>query len=67
MDLFIYLIVMICMGFIKMKAPVDTVSPLIADPGEQVADMCTLPIGRNLSLLREKDAFTLILEELGLK
>ena len=67
MDLFIYLIVMVCIGFIKMKAPVDAVSPLITNPGEQVADMCTLPIGRNLSLLREKDAFTLILEELGLK
>lgn len=67
MDLFLYLIVMVCIGFIKMKAPVDVVSPLVTDPGEQVAEMCSVPIGRNLSLLREKDAFTLILEELGLK
>lgn len=67
MDLFIYLIIMVCIGFIKTKAPVDTISPLITDPGEHVAEMCSVPIGRNLSLLKEKDAFTLILEELGLK
>lgn len=67
MDLFIYLIIMVCIGFIKMKAPVDAISPLITNPGENVAEMCSVPIGRNLSLLKEKDAFTLILEELGLK
>lgn len=67
MDLIIYLVVMAAIGLIKMNTSSDAVSTLLNNPGEVVSEVCTLPIGRNLSLLKEKDAYTLILEELGLK
>lgn len=68
MDFILYFIVFACIGWLKLKAPVDTVvGSLISNPGEAVSELCVLPVGKNLSLLKEKDAYTLILEELGLK
>lgn len=67
MDLFVYLLVLAVWGLIKTKAPADALGPILNNPGEAAAEMCVLPIGRNLSLLKERDAYTLILEELGLK
>lgn len=67
MDLFIYLFVLVGIGLFHSLAPNNSVSHLLNDPGTQPAEVYTLPIGRNLQLLKETDAYTLILEELGLK
>lgn len=67
MDLIIYLLVLCSVAYFRMKAPSDAVSPILNEPGAQTAEVYTLPVGRNLQLLKEKDAYTLILEELGLK
>lgn len=67
MDLFIYLLVLVGIGLFHTLSPNSTVSHLLNDPGTQPADVYALPIGRNLQLLKETDAYTLILEELGLK
>ncbi len=67
MDLAIYILVLISVGFFRMRTPADVVSPILNNPTAQQSEQCTLPIGRNLQLLKESDAYTLILEELGLK
>lgn len=68
MDFIVYMLVLIVVGVIKMKAPQDkVVSTLINNPGESVVETAVLPIGNNYSLYREADAYTLILTELGLK
>lgn len=71
MDLIVYIIVITVFGFIRMSAKqtVQEKYSIIGD-GVTVDSQVTsgdLKIGSNLRLLRDKDAFTLILEELGLK
>lgn len=68
MDLIIYILVLIAVGFLKVKN-VTTATPdvLVTAPCEAVQETASLPIGRNLSLDKETDAYTLIIEELGLK
>lgn len=71
MDLIVYIIVITVFGFIRMSAKqtVQEQYSIIGD-GVTVDSQVTsgdLKIGSNLRLLRDKDAFTLILEELGLK
>lgn len=68
MDFILYVIVLLCVGLFKMKAPSDkVVSTLLNNPGESIVETAVLPIGNNFSLIREADAYTLILTELGLK
>lgn len=68
MDFIIYFIVLVCIGLFKMKAPSDkVVNTLLSNPGESIVETAVLPIGNNFSLIRETDAYTLILTELGLK
>ena len=71
MDLIVYIVIITVASFIKMRAKqtVQEQYSIIGD-GVTVDSQVTsgdLKIGNNLRLLREKDAFTLILEELGLK
>lgn len=71
MDLIVYVIILSVLGFLKMRAKqtVQEQYSIIGD-GVTVDTQVTsgeLKVGTNLRLLRDKDAFTLILEELGLK
>lgn len=71
MDLVVYVIIISVFGIMKMftKQTVQEQYSIIGD-GVTVDSEVTssdLKIGSNLRLLRDRDAFTLILEELGLK
>lgn len=71
MDLIIYIIVISVFGFMRMSAKqtVQEQYSIIGD-GVTVDSQVTasdIKIGNNLRLVRERDAFTRILEELGLK
>lgn len=71
MDLIIYVIVITVFGFIRMNAK-QTVQEQYSIIGDGITvdtevTASELKIGNNLRLLRDKNAFTLILEELGLK
>lgn len=71
MDLIVYVIVMTVFGVLRMrtKQTVQEQYSIIGDGVTVDSEVASgdLKIGTNLRLLREKDAFTLILEELGLK
>lgn len=71
MDLILYVVVISVFGFMRMSAKqtVQEQYSIIGD-GVTVDSQVTageLKVGNNLRLLRDKNAFTLILEELGLK
>lgn len=68
MDFLIYLAVLTAMGyfrFYKTKDVSDTVG--IVSSGTTVTAECELPIASNLALKKEEGAYTLILEEFGLR
>ncbi len=71
MDLIVYVLIITAFGFLRMRAkPTVQEQYSIIGDGVTVDSQVTsgeLKIGSNLSLKREKDAFTLILDELGLK
>lgn len=68
MDLIAYLILLAGIGLYKMNmSHSEAADTLITQPGEAVIEMVSVPIGDNLMLYKEQDAYTLILEELGLK
>ena len=67
MDVIIYIIIVAVLGIIKMRQTID-----VEDTGCVVESTVTvpqsdLPYASNLELKREYGAYTLILEELGLK
>jgi hypothetical protein len=66
MDLFVYCGILVILGIIRVNQT-KTVSESvgITQTGGTIVD-CDLPIGSNLSLIREPGAYTIILEELGL-
>lgn len=71
MDLIVYIVIITVFGFMRMSAKqtVQEQYSIIGD-GITVDSEVTsgdLKVGNNLRLLRDKNAFTLILEELGLK
>lgn len=71
MDLIIYVIVITVFGFIRMSAK-QTVQEQYSIIGDGITvdsevTASELKVGNNLRLLRDKNAFTAILEELGLK
>lgn len=67
MDLILYCGVLLLIGLIrvgKTSSVPDSVG-IVSTGGTTTID-CDLPIGSNLSLIREPNAYTIILEELGL-
>lgn len=71
MDLVVYVIIITAFGFLRMskKQTVQEQFSIIGDGVTVDSEVASseLKIGSNLRLLRDRDAFTLILEELGLK
>ena len=68
MDLIIYIIVLVLIGISSLnrtKAVSESVG--IIDSGATVTVDCDLPISENLALKKEFGAYTLILEQFGLK
>lgn len=68
MDLFIYCGIILVLGITRVNQTrhvSDSVG--IVDIGTTTTIDCELPIAQNLGLVREYGAYTLILEELGLK
>lgn len=68
MDLLIYCAVLDILGYVrfyKTQQVADTVG--IVDTGATTTANCDLPIASNLGLVKEAGAYTLILEELGLR
>lgn len=68
MDLLVYTLILVAVGFIKMnKKSVSLPTP----SGGTNIEMGTtvdvdIPIGNNLRLMREPEAYTLILQQFGL-
>lgn len=72
MDIIIYMIILIGIGVYKIvyvKAPQTIVSSDIgvSDSEEVQQSSGSLKVGNNLKLLKEKDAYMLIIEALGLR
>lgn len=70
MDGLAVLLVVLCIGIAKIRQSSDiiedtTYEAMREDTAETVAP--TIPVGNNLMLIHEPDAFELILKELGLK
>ena len=66
MDLILYIIVLAIIGFLRVRGTQDvpdTVGIIETGGTTLVSD---LPIGDNLTLMREQNAYTFILYELGL-
>ena len=67
MDLLIYGVVLCTIGYMRMKQTSNVSdSQGIVSTGSPVIEVA-LPVGDNKGMYREYGAFTLILEELGLK
>lgn len=67
MDLLFYCIIIAVVGGLRIastKSVPDSVG--ITDAGVTTTIDCELPVAQNLELIREPNAFTIILEELGL-
>ncbi len=70
MDLIIYMLILLMVGFTRVNRTASiSEDEGIADTGVTVVQTAyeDLPIGQNLGLLKEEGAYTLILEELGLR
>lgn len=68
MDIIIYVLIMVGIGLYKMKTvSADIQSMLVQEPATAEVIVTDIPIGNNMHLYKEQDAYTLILEELGLK
>lgn len=68
MDILIYCAVIATIGFLRVSGTsqvADTVG--IVNTGATVTADCDLPVASNLELIKEDGAFTLILEEFGLR
>ena len=67
MDFIVYVVILVGLGLSKtLLHKSEAVDTLIAKPAE-VVEVVSLQVGSNLELYREPDAYTLILEEFGLK
>lgn len=67
MDLLIYCIILSVVGFLRIastKSVPDSVG--ITDAGVTTTIDCELPVAQNLELIKEENAYTIILEQLGL-
>jgi hypothetical protein len=71
MDLIIYCIILVLIGFMRVGQTAQVSDDVgIVDTGVTTvtcAEYADLPVGQNLGLIKEPDAYTLILEEWGLK
>lgn len=72
MDLILYVVVLLCIGFYKMnassKTPANAKQMLASESfTEGTVQIVDLPIGNNLRLYKEPEAYTLILQQFGLK
>ena len=68
MDLLVYTLILVAVGFIKMnKKSVSLPTPSSGTNIEMgtIVDV-DIPIGNNLRLMREPEAYTLILQQFGL-
>lgn len=65
MDLLVYCLILIVVGFIKVSSTA-AVSDDVGVAETVSVETCDLPIGNNLALKKEVGAYTLILYELGL-
>ena len=67
MDLILYCGVLLLLGIIRVNQTrtVSESDGIVSATGTTTVN-CDLPIGSNLSLIRESGAYTIILEELGL-
>ncbi len=67
MDFIIYLVVLLLMGFIRVrKTSMVSEDEGIVDTGVDTIEICSLPISQNLELKRDPNAFLLIPKQLGL-
>lgn len=67
MDLLIYCGVLLVLGMTRVGKTRDVSDSVgIASTGGTTTIDCELPIGSNLGLIRERDAYTIILQQLGL-
>lgn len=71
MDLILYIIIFLSIGFYKMKYG-KQVESLVHNPGEETevessSSVSGLHVGNNLKMLKEKDAYMLIVEQFGLR
>lgn len=68
MDFLIYLAILGIMGYIRFyKTKEVSESVGIVSTGATITADCDLPIASNLGLIKEDGAYTLILEDLGLR
>ncbi|MBR3598675.1 MAG: hypothetical protein IKL53_02230 [Lachnospiraceae bacterium] len=68
MDFIVYLILIGLIGFGRVTQTREVSDSVgIVDNGITTTIDCELPIAQNLAMVKEPDAYTLILEELGLK
>lgn len=67
MDLVIYCGLLLILGFVRVSKTSSVPESVgITDTGGTTTVDCELPIGQNLALTRELEAYTIILKELGL-
>ena len=70
MDLLISMVAMVVLGVIRISKTgglVEDDTPMMQEDGTVVYPSKNIPVGSNLELLYEVDAYTYILKELGLK
>ena len=71
MDLILYCVILLSVGFMKMygSKKVSQGDTLLKPDNftEGTVQVVELPIGNNLRLYKEQDAYTLILQQFGLK
>lgn len=68
MDLIIYCVIVAIVGMLRVNSTKNVPASMgVAGIGVTVTADCALPIAENLALEKEYSAYTLILEELGLK
>lgn len=67
MDLIIYCIILAAIGVMRITSTRDVPDSVgITDSCSTTTINCELPVAQNLELKREENAFTIILEQLGL-
>lgn len=66
MDLIIYCILIASIGFARFNTTKSVSDDVGIVQVGCVTSSCELPVASNLAMIKEPDAYTLILEELGL-
>ncbi len=67
MDLIIYCAVLFMLGMMRVSKTKDVDDSIgIVETGETSTVNCELPVASNLQLIRDRDAFTIILKEFDL-